>query len=270
MLTIAILFVFIVYLYILSVGGRTGNPGLQKLRGWSYAHRGLHAKPEVGENSLTAFRLAAEKGYGAEFDVHLMTDGNLAVIHDSSLKRTAGAEVDIEDLTIEDLENYHLEASEDTIPTFRQVLDVFEGKAPVIIELKTKGNNGAKLSETVCRELEGYRGDYCIESFDPRCLMWMKKHRPEIVRGQLSQNFIKGQTAGMGKLADFALSYMLENFLTKPDFVAYNFDHRKNLSNRIALKLYGVQGVSWTLKRKEDYDVALEEGLLPIFEQFEP
>lgn len=269
-MTVAILIIFIIYLYILSVGGRTGNPGLQKLRGWSYAHRGLHQKPEVGENSLTAFRLAAEKGYGAEFDVHLLKDGNLAVIHDSALKRTTGAEGEVEDLTIEELGNYHLEASQDTIPTFRQVLDVFEGKAPVIIELKTKGNNGAKLSEAVCRELADYRGDYCIESFDPRCLLWLKKHRPDIVRGQLSQNFLRGTSSGMGKLADFALSYMLENFLTKPDFIAYKFTDRHNLSNRIARKLYGVQGASWTLTRKEEYDVAVEEGLLPIFEQFEP
>lgn len=269
-MTIAIFIVFLCYLYILSVGGRTGNPRLQKLQGWSYAHRGLHSKPEVGENSLTAFRLAAEKGYGAEFDVHLLKDGNLAVIHDSSLKRTTGVEGDIEDLTIEELGNYRLEASDDRIPTFRDVLHVFEGKAPVIIELKTKGNNGAKLSEAVCRELEDYQGDFCIESFDPRCLIWLRKHRPEIIRGQLSQNFLKGKSAGMGKIADFALSYMLENFLTKPDFVAYNFDHRKNLSNRIALRLYGVQGASWTLTNKEDYDAAVEEGLLPIFEQFEP
>lgn len=269
-MTIAILIILIIYLYILSVGGRTGNPGLNKLKGWSYAHRGLHNKPSVGENSLTAFRLAAEKGYGAEFDVHLMKDGNLAVIHDSSLKRTTGAEVEIEELTAPELSNYHLEASRDTIPTFRQVLDVFEGVAPVIIELKTKGNNGSELCRAVCRELEGYGGDYCIESFDPRCLMWLKKHRPDIVRGQLSQNFLKGSGSGLGRVADFVLSYMLGNFLTKPDFIAYKFADRKNLSNRIALKLYSVQGVSWTLTKKEEYDTAVKEGLLPIFEQLEP
>ena len=269
-MTFLIIIPVIVLLYILAVGGRTGNPGLEKVKGWSYAHRGLHKKPEVGENSMTAFRLAVEKGYGAEFDVHLLKDGNLAVIHDSSLKRTTGAEGDIEDLTIEELGNYHLEASQDTIPSFHQVLDVFEGRAPVIIELKTKGNNGAKLCEAVCRELESYQGDYCIESFDPRCLIWLKKHRPDIVRGQLSQNFLKGTGAGLGKIVDFALSFMLENFLTKPDFIAYKFADRHNLSNWIALRLYGVQGVSWTLIKKEEYDTAIKEGLLPIFEQFEP
>ena len=269
-MTVLIVVLLIALLYLLMVGGRKGNPHLDKLRGWSYAHRGLHHKPQVAENSLTAFRLAAEKGYGAEFDVHILRDGNLAVIHDSSLKRTTSAEGDVEDLTIDQLVNYKLEASEDVIPTFGQVLDVFEGKAPVIIELKTKGNNTSRLCEAVCRELVDYRGDYCIESFDPRCLIWLKKHKPEIVRGQLSQNFLRGPSAGLGKAADFALSYLLANFLTKPDFIAYKFADRHNLSNRIALRLYGVQGVSWTLTDKESYDTAKKEGLLPIFEQFEP
>lgn len=267
------IFIFVILiifaLYLLAIRGRTGNPELSKLRGWSYAHRGLHKKPQVGENSLTAFCLAAEKGYGAEFDVHLLKDGNLAVIHDSALKRTTGQEGDVENLTVEELKNYRLEASDDVIPTFRQVLDVFEGRAPVIIELKTKGGNAAKLCEAVCRELDGYHGDYCIESFDPRCVYWLKRHRPSIVRGQLSQDFLKEPT-GMGKVLDWVLGMLLCNFLTRPDFIAYRFSDRKKLSNRICTKLYGVQGASWTLKNRSDYDTAVNEGLLPIFEQFEP
>ena len=62
---------------------------MKDLARWDYAHRGLHDK-EVGspENSLAAFKEAVESGYGAELDVHLLKDGNLAVIHDSSLFRT--------------------------------------------------------------------------------------------------------------------------------------------------------------------------------------
>ena len=85
-------------LYIGSVGGRTGHPGLKDLQGWNYAHRGLHSK-DVPENSMAAFRASLERGYGIEFDLHLLKDGNLAVIHDSLLKRTTGQEGRIEDLT---------------------------------------------------------------------------------------------------------------------------------------------------------------------------
>ena len=81
-------------LYALSVQGRTGHPGLESLKGWKYAHRGLH-DDALPENSMAAFRAALEAGYGIELDIHLMKDGKLAVIHDTSLKRTAGADVKI-------------------------------------------------------------------------------------------------------------------------------------------------------------------------------
>ena len=92
-------------LYVLSTQGRTGHPGLAQLQGWNYAHRGLH-DAEKCENSMSAFRAALEHGYGIEFDIHLIKDGNLAVMHDRSLLRTAGVDVDITTLTTEELDNY--------------------------------------------------------------------------------------------------------------------------------------------------------------------
>ena len=98
---ILILFAFILG-YLFCIGGRTGHPGLKALKGWNYAHRGLH-DGSLPENSMGAFRAALESGCGIELDVHLMKDGNLAVIHDSSLQRTAGVDVRIEDLTLAQL-----------------------------------------------------------------------------------------------------------------------------------------------------------------------
>ena len=85
--------------YTLGLHGRKGHPDLELLRKYRFAHRGYHDKPVVPENSLPAFRRAIAHGWGAELDVHLMKDGTLAVIHDSSLLRTAGADVQIEELT---------------------------------------------------------------------------------------------------------------------------------------------------------------------------
>ena len=79
---------------LLTLRGRTGHPGLEALRGWGYAHRGLHGDG-VPENSMAAFKAALDHGYGIELDIHLLKDGNLAVIHDASLKRTAGADVEL-------------------------------------------------------------------------------------------------------------------------------------------------------------------------------
>lgn len=267
-ITVLALLILIFCLFVLAVRGRKGHPGLKDLQGWSYAHRGLHDKTRP-ENSMAAFRAALEKGYGIELDVHLLRDGNLAVIHDSALKRTTGAEGTIEDLTTQQLADYRLEGTQETIPTFRQVLDLYQGKAPLVVELKSVGNNWAALTEAACKMLENYDGVYCLESFDPRCIRWLRKHRPQLIRGQLTENFVSGK----GKLPwilKFLLTHQLMNFLTLPDFVSYRFADRKTLSNFLVRRLWGVQGVTWTLKTPQEHEVAVREGWIPIFEDYEP
>lgn len=256
-------------LLVLARRGRTGHRSLAGLGNWSYAHRGLHGGG-VPENSMAAFRKALDAGYGIELDLHLMKDGNLAVIHDASLKRTAGVDVKIEDLTAEDLENYRLEGTEERIPLFSQVQELFESKAPMIIELKAEGGNHAALTKAACRAMEGYSGLWCMESFDPRCLWWLKQNRPDVVRGQLAENFVRNGASPLPWYLKWILSCLLQNFLTQPDFVAYKFSDRKNLSVAICRRIWGIQGVSWTLKTQEEYDAALKEGYIPIFEDFCP
>lgn len=256
-------------LYLLSLGGRTGHKALEALRGWSYAHRGLHGNG-LPENSMAAFRAALEKGYGIELDIHLMKDGQLAVIHDSSLKRTAGADGMIEDLTAETLSSFRLEGTEETIPLFSQVLALCAGKVPLILELKTAKGNHAALTQALKAAMEDYRGAYCVESFDPRCVHALKKLWPEAIRGQLSENFLKTNPSHMPRPIQFLMTFLLTNFLTRPDFIAYKFSDRKHLSAAISRKLWGLQGVSWTLKNQTEYDTAVKEGYLPIFEGFLP
>ena len=58
--------------------------------------------------------------------------------------------------------------------------------------------------------------------------------------------------------------------MTLPDFIAYQFEDRQVLSNRLCRKLWKICGVSWTLKNRQQYDTAIEEDWIPIFEGFEP
>ena len=254
--------------FVFSVNGNRGNPGLTELRAWFYAHRGLHGEG-VPENSMEAFRLAKDAGYGIELDVHLLKDGNLAVIHDSSLLRTAGEDVPVESLTAEELSRYRLQGTMQRIPLFQQVLDLYQGAAPLIVELKSVGNNHEALCQAACKMLDSYQGSYCLESFDPRCVYWLKKNRPELIRGQLVDNFLKSKS-DLPLPLKFAIRHQVFNFLTRPDFIAYRFEERQTISNRIAREFWGVQGVSWTLKKQEDFDTALAEGWIPIFEGFRP
>ncbi len=261
--------ILIIALYLLAIRGRSNHPGLQSLQGWSYAHRGLHGNG-VPENSMAAFKAARDNGYGIELDVHLLKDGNLAVIHDSLLKRTTGKDGRVEDLTTEDLKNHYLEGTDQTIPTFQEVLDLYAGKAPLIVELKPVNGNHARLMKTACDMLDFYEGVYCMESFDPRCVRWLRKNRPEIIRGQLSENYLKTNQV-LPYILRFVLTHNLLHFWVVPDFVAYRYDCRKDTpSNWLCRKLWKLQSVSWTLKTKEEYDTAVKEGWLPIFEGFQP
>ena len=255
-------------LYALSVRGRIHHPGLPVLRNWKYAHRGLHGS-DCPENSMAAFRKALESGYGIELDVHLLADGNLAVLHDSTLKRTTGLNGTIEDMRTEDLKNCFLEGTGETVPEFRQVLELFAGRAPLIIELKATGKNYSQLCQRVCDMMAGYSGAYCMESFDPRCIYWLRKNRPDIIRGQLTENYFRSKSK-LNPILKFLLTHQMLNWLTKPDFIAYKYRDCKTFSNWLARSLWKIQGVTWTLRTKAEFDDAVAGKWIPIFENFKP
>jgi len=146
---------------------------------------------------------------------------------------------------------------------------LYDGKAPLIIELKADGNNHHDLVAAAVKAVEGYNGPYCMESFDPRCVMELKKHYPHIVRGQLTENYFKVKSP-LHPALKWALKNQVLNFLTRPDFVAYNCNHRKCFSNTLARKFWGLQGVTWTVRSKEDHDDAVADGWISIFENFIP
>lgn len=261
--------ILLIGICILATTGRKGHPGLKDLQGWGYAHRGLHGNG-IPENSMAAFKAALDGGYGIELDIHLTKDGDLAVIHDSSLKRTAGADVKITDLTVNELPSYRLEGTEETIPLFHQVLDLYAGKAPLIIELKADGNNQRALVDTAVKAMAGYKGAWCMESFDPRCVYWLKNDHPSVIRGQLTQNFF-AERNNLHPVIKFLLTHNLLNFLTQPDFVSYKFEDRNSTpANLLWKNLWKLQAVSWTIRSQEDYDTAKKEAWLPIFEYFRP
>lgn len=255
-------------LYILCLRGRTGMAGMEELARWRYAHRGAH-DAEKPENSMAAFRAALEMGCGVELDVHLLRDGTLAVLHDSDLRRMTGCPGTVEELTGQQLCLYHLSGSGETIPKLQQVLALFAGRAPLIIELKTSGGNHARLCQAVCEALDGYQGLYCLESFDPRCVIWLRKNRPDLIRGQLTQNWLK-RDRKLPFVLRLLMNMQVLNLLSRPDFLACRYPDRRRPGIFLCRKLWRIPGVSWTLDTRQDYDQAIREGWIPIFEGFRP
>ena len=259
-------------LWLVLLTPRRGAPGWEALAHVRYAHRGLHSltagRPE---NSMAAFRAAAELGYGAELDVHLMKDGSLAVVHDSCLKRVCGREAVIEELTAAELADYPLQGTAETIPLLEEVLEVFAGRRPLIIELKAERGNAAALTDAVMSALDGWQGTYCIESFHPAVLLRLKRAYPDVIRGQLSQNFLRdSQVGGLSLPQRLIMTFLLTTFLTRPDFIAYNYLDRSRPSLRFMRLLYGVHEAGWTVRDPDTMKMLEQENVLPIFEGFLP
>lgn len=254
--------------YLLAIRGRVGHPGLKELHRWSYAHRGLHGDG-IPENSMAAFEAAKNAGYGIELDVHLLADGNLAVIHDSTLERVTGLPGTVEELTTKQLRDCRLCGTEEIIPEFSHVLDLFQGAAPLIVELKPAGGNHAILAEKACQMLDQYPGPFCLESFDPRCILWLKKNRPDLIRGQLSEDYFAKGRPKIPLILKWIMTENLANCITKPDFIAYRYaDRHCTLSNFFCLRRMSC--VSWTVTNYAEYSQAVKEGWIPIFEGFRP
>jgi glycerophosphoryl diester phosphodiesterase len=70
----------------------------------AFAHRG--ASSRAPENTLEAFRLAAESGAGGlELDIHMTSDGRIVVLHDDSVNRTTDGEGFVRDMTLHEVRN---------------------------------------------------------------------------------------------------------------------------------------------------------------------
>jgi glycerophosphoryl diester phosphodiesterase len=132
------------------------------------AHRGLHVL-ENGrpENSLAAFERACALGFPAELDVRLTRDGDVVVFHDRTLRRLTGASGRAEERDAADLRTLRLLGTAERVPLLRDVLELVDGRVPLLIELKS-GAPSPTLERAVLDALGGYRGEVAIQSFKLR------------------------------------------------------------------------------------------------------
>ena len=104
------------YLFLIAPGRSRAGQRFP-FRGQNIAHRGLYdAAQGIPENSLAAFRAAAEGGYGAELDTRLTKDGVVVVSHDSNIRRMTGADVTVESLDYAELQQYKLGGTRSSVP----------------------------------------------------------------------------------------------------------------------------------------------------------
>ena len=268
LIVIAAFIVLLFAAWLLMAKPRRRRPEAEQYARVRYAHRGLHGNG-IPENSCTAFRLAVEAGYGIELDLQTTKDGEVVVFHDGTMKRMCGESVSggVSDYTLAELSEMRLAETDEKIPTFAEVLALVDGKVPLCIEIKNDGD-GIDTVRRALALLAEYEGRYCIESFNPLIIRYVKKHAPHIVRGVLSQRFFKHKE--YRKPLYFLLGILALNFLAKPDFIAFNGHDAASLPLRYARKC-GAYTLAWTVASEEDEAYVRSHGFdSVIFEKYVP
>ena len=193
------------------------------------AHRGVH-NSKVLENTLYSFVKCVDKKYIIELDIHILKDKKIVVYHDYNLFRLTGVDKIIETLNYAQLSKIKIRGKY-TIPTLNQVINIVDGKVPILIEIKDMNKNGL-FEEELVKILDSYKGKFAIQSINPYTIDWFYKNRKEYVVGLIILN---------------ELNYkILKRYTKKVDFISMN---KKHLPFKIKTMIIG-----WTIKNILEYE----------------
>ena len=258
---------FLLYL-ILICPNRSRRDRIMNYSDTVFAHRGYHNnRNSIPENSMSAFEAAITNNFPIELDVHHTSDQKVVVFHDDTLKRICGVDGIIEDMTFDELEHLSLLNTDSKIPLFEDVLKLINGRVLLLIELKLPRND-ISICVTVYNLLINYSGDYMIQSFNSMGLYWFKKNAPEVLRGQLSSNLTKHNSAEPYILR-LMVRFLLTNIFCKPDFISYKLDDVNNYSLYLNQFFYKIPVAVWTIRSKEAFQYSKEHFDMVIFERFD-
>lgn len=206
------------------------------------AHRGIFDNKVVPENSIKAFKEAISNNYIIELDVHLTKDERVVVFHDDTLKRMTNKNGNIKDYTFEELRKTKLLDTNYTIPSLIEVLELVNGKVPLLIELKYDVKRH-KLEKKLIELLDKYNGKFAIQSFSPSIVRYFKVNRKNYIRGLLV-------SSRRDNVLEKISNSMIFVPYCKPDFLSV----QKDLYNSTRVKKFKNKKpvLAWTIKSKED------------------
>lgn len=154
------------------------------------AHRG-DTKNAI-ENTLPAFKNAAKNGADyAELDVLETKDHQFVVFHDSTLRRLAGQNDRIQDLTADQLTKIELRSGNYRahIPTLEETIALAKSEnLRLLIEIKKHGGESADMEERFVRLLqkEKVTKDYLVQSLYQDVNKRIKELDPTIKTGMVT------------------------------------------------------------------------------------
>ena len=157
------------------------------------AHRGLHKKNYIIENSLEAFENAIKNNFAIECDVVLSKDHEVIVFHDYSLKRLCNLEKNVAEMHSNELRQINLLDTKSKIPTLEEMFYQVDSRVPILIEIKSGFN--PIIEERLVELTRTYQGEVAFQSFDIKACEWFRDNAPYYNTGLIiSSNEIEKNT----------------------------------------------------------------------------
>lgn len=212
------------------------------------AHRG--ASGYAPENTIAAFDKAVEmKADYIEIDVQRSRDGELVIIHDTTVDRTTDGTGKVKDLTFEQLRTFDAGSFKgeqfkgEKIPTLDEILDRYHGKIGILIELKAPELYPG-IEESVAQELKERNLDrpqnekIIIQSFNFESMKKMDSLLPKVPIGVLTSSKSHATEQALKEFSAYAEYFNPSYGIVTADLV--------NQVHSLGMKIS-----SWTVRNQE-------------------
>jgi glycerophosphoryl diester phosphodiesterase len=232
-----------------------------------FAHRGLHdLARDIPENTMPAFEAAVAAGYGIELDVQQLGDGTLVVFHDEDLRRAAGVDLALQDITRSRMVDLALFGTKLRAPLLTDVLRLIDGRVPLMLEIKHHGRD-TRIARAVHDEVRGYHGALTIQSFNPFVLAWWRTRRPALPIGQLGGLLRSDALSRLERLASRTLATLA---ISRADFINYELWGLPSAWVE-RVRAWGDRPLlCWTVRSEDDRRKAEQLQINYVFENIRP
>jgi glycerophosphoryl diester phosphodiesterase len=236
------------------------------------AHRGLHdVQKGIIENTPSAFQAAIAGGYGIECDLQVSADGEAMVHHDGTLGRLTDGSGRLDFMSAADLKRVAFKATADRMLTLGELCDLVNGRATLVIELKSRYDGDRRLVGRAADVLAGYRGPAAVMSFDPAQVAALRAIAPQLRRGMVAERYYRHhEWDALSAAAKRSMAYFTHALATRPQFIAYSVRDLPAAVPAIARNVYGLPLLTWTVRSADDRQKAARYADQMIFEGFRP
>lgn len=194
-----------------------------EIPGQLIAHRG--ASVDAPENTLEAYRLAADAGFGwIEVDTQITCDGHAIMMHDFTVDRSTNGTGYVCDMTLAGIQSlnaapHHPECQSATVPTLASTIDLCLARdLGLILELKPIWGADIETAQTVANLLLRLwprdNGKLLVTSFSAPALLTLRQELPWLPLG-LATEIVPANPGALMQLLGVASFHMNHGFALK-------------------------------------------------------